>query len=252
MLIDYSELTQAGVTTTNEDGVAHWTEPDGVVLAVADGLGEAATGRVASTLALEVLARELAETADLPAVKRLRRAVQAANVELYQKVVTVPELAGMATTLTVSALGPHGLVTAHVGDCRVFLLRDGTLTQLTKDHTWVWAHLPGAPERERTQGQARRYSLPRCLGQELIVSVDVLSMALLPGDVIFQCSDGVHGVLESEEVSELLQAHPPDAACRALVRRARECASDDDASVQVAAVRAIDAPAARSWWRRGA
>ena len=251
--IEYSELTQPGARATNEDGVGHWPEADGLVLAVADGIGEAATGRVASTIALEVLGRELGASAELPVVKRLRRAVQAANVELYQKAVTVPELAGMATTLTVTALGAHGLVTAHVGDCRLFLLRDGTLTQLTKDHTWVWAHLPGAPEQVRgVRGQPRRYSLPRCLGQELIVSVDVLSMAVRPGDVFFQCSDGVHGVLEEHEITELLESHPPDAACRALVRRARECASDDDASVQVATVRAIDAAAARSWWRRGA
>lgn len=247
--VEFGELTHGGAHAVNEDAVGHWPERDGFVLAVADGIGEETTGHLASSHALDVLGAELRETVGLPAVRRLRRAVQAANLALYEKVVTVPELRGMGTTLTVSAIGPEGLVTAHVGDCRLFLLRDHTLTQLTKDHTWVWAHLPGV--HERVNGHPRRYSLPRCLGQELVVSVDVLSMELRAGDVIVQCSDGVHGALEDDEIRELLESHPPEPACRALVRRARESEGEDDASVQIAAVRELAMPAARSWWRRG-
>jgi protein phosphatase len=246
--VDFSELTQAGVRQTNEDAVGHWPEDGGFILAVADGLGDEDAGQLASSLALRMLGEDLRETTDLPAVKRLRRAVQAANVALYEKAFTVPELRHMGTTVTVTALAPDGLVTAHVGDCRLFLLRDRTFTQLTKDHTWAWAHLPGAPE--RVHGRPRRYSMPRCLGQELVVSVDVISMSLRAGDVLLQCSDGVHGVLGDGEMRELLESHPPEAACRALVRRARESASEDDASVQIASVRAVEAPAMRSWWRR--
>lgn len=250
--IQFFELSEGGADhPTNEDAVAHWSLEDGLVFAVADGIGERAAGHVASTLALEIVGRELGgPPTELPVLNRLRRAVQTANVELYQKGLTVPALSGMGTTLTATALVGSSLVAAHVGDCRLWLLRDRTLTQLTKDHTWVWAHLPGFEGGEHAHGQRRRYSLPRCLGHELVVSIDLLSLELRTGDVLVQCSDGVHGAIEEVEIQELLEAHPPEAACRALLRRAHE-EDGDDVSVQVAAVRGVPASAARPWWRLG-
>jgi protein phosphatase len=247
--IDFFQLTRGGLRRkTNDDAVGCWSHADGLVLAVADGLGEQSGGEVASHLALEVLSGELAQApTSWPLTTRLRRAVQAANVAIYQKAITVPELQGMATTLTTTALVGSSLVTAHVGDCRLWLLRDGTLIQLTKDHTWVWAHLPGAPSVEQVRHQPRRYSLPRCLGRELIVSIDMLSLELRAGDVLAQCSDGVHGALTDDGIQELLEAHPPEAACHAILRCAGQLDGSDDLSVQVAAVR--DVPlVARRWW----
>jgi protein phosphatase len=248
-----SELTHAGSGhAANEDAVGHWKVADGVVFAVADGIGAAAAGQVASSLALEVFGAELGQmAADVPVINRLRRAVQAANVAVYQKGLAVPELRGMGATLTATAVVGASLVTAHVGDCRLWLFRDRTLTQLTKDHTWVWAHVPGAPPLEHAHGNPRRYSLPRCLGHELVVTVDLLSMDLHAGDVLAQASDGLHGALGEDEIRELLEAHPPDAACHALVRRAREEDDRDDVSVQVIRLEAVaEAPARAWWWRR--
>src|SRR5437899_2616124 len=151
--IDSFQLTREGSRReVNEDAVGCWPHADGLVLAVADGLGAHSAGEVASQLALEVLPAELAQAPTTwPLTTRLRRAVQAANVAIYQKAITVPELQGMATTLTATALVGGALVTAHVGDCRLWLFRDGALTQLTKDHTWVWAHVPGAPSVEQVR-----------------------------------------------------------------------------------------------------
>ena len=91
----------------------------------------------------------------------------------------------------------------------------------------------------------------RSLGQELIVGIDVLSLDVTPGDVLLQCSDGIHGALEEPEVVELLAAHPPEAACRALVRRAREEGGEDNLSAQIACVLTCPPPTARPWWRFG-
>ena len=111
----------------------------------------------------------------------------------------------------------------------------------------MWAHVPGAPSVEQVRNQPRRYSLPRCLGRELVVSIDILSLELRAGDVIVQCSDGVHTALGEDDVQELLEAHPPEAACHAILRRAGQLDGSDDVSVQVAAVR--DVPlVARRWW----
>src|SRR5207247_2368190 len=81
--------------------------------------------------------------------------------------------------------------------------------------------------------------------------IDVLSMDLRPRDIVVQCSDGIHGAVRDEEVAELVVAHPPEAACRALVRRAREEGGEDNLSVQVAAVVSCPPAAARPWWRLG-
>lgn len=252
MDLEFFQLSAKGIGhSINEDAIASWAHDDGLVFAIADGIGQRAAGQIASTLALEILEHELADApSELPLMTRLRRGVQAANVELYQKSSAVPELAGMGTTLTATALTGATLFAAHVGDCRLWLLRGRTLTQLTKDHTWVWAHLPGVEAHEHAHGHPRRYSLPRCLGHELILSIDLLSMELRAGDLLVQCSDGMHAALSEGEIRELLEAHPPEAACRALVRRACEEDGRDDVSVQVAAVRKVPAQP-RSWWRFG-
>jgi protein phosphatase len=250
--LEYSELTLGAVDGANEDAVAHWWCDDSLVLAIADGVGEHAAGHVASAMALDVLGRELsAPQLDRSLSLRIRRAVQAANLEIYQKGVAVPELRRMATTLTVSAIEGRSLLTAHVGDCRLFLYRDGRVTQLTKDHTRAWED-PLAPAANGSGTGVHAGALSRSLGHELVVSIDFLTMQLAAGDRLLQCSDGVHAALDDEELRELMEAHPPEAACQAIVRRAREVDAGDDASAQLVRIAGLaPPPAARPWWRFG-
>jgi protein phosphatase len=250
--IEFSQWTRAGeAQERNEDLVGCWPHEDGIVFALAGGLGGRELGRCAAELALSVLGDELGSSvSSQPIATRLRRAVNAANFAVYQKAVAVPELAGMATTLTVTALVGNLLTAAHVGDCRLWLLRAGTLTQLTKDHTWVWSHLPGTAPPTPGRDHPRRYSLPRCLGHELIVSIDLLSMELHAGDVLLQSTDGLHGAVSEPEMQALLAGHPPDVACQALVARARVSEATDDATAQVAVVRAVPEAANGGWWTR--
>jgi serine/threonine protein phosphatase PrpC len=249
--VEYAELTLGAIDGANEDAVAHWWCGESLVLAIADGVGEHSAGQVASATALEVLGRELSTSPpDWPMTKRLRRAMQAANLEVYQKGVTVPELRRMATTLTVTAIEGSTLLAAHVGDCRLFLYRQGHLTQLTKDHTRAWED-PLAAVNGSGNG-TRHAALSRSLGHELVVSIDFLTMDLARGDCLLQCSDGVHAALAEEELRELLAAHPPDAACQAIVRRAHEVDAGDDASAQLVRIAELEAvPPARAWWRLG-
>jgi len=251
--ITFFQLTDAGcVQRENEDAVGAWPHGDGMVFAVADGLGGEPAGEVASQLALDVLAREIERApAGWGVPKRLRRAVQEANLEIYTKGVTVPDLRRMGSTLTASAVAAGTLTAAHVGDTRLYLARDRALAQLTKDHTWVEEQVGYgllAPGEARTH--PRRGVLTRCLGHELIVAIDVLTIELRPGDVLLQCSDGLHGLLADAELAEILAAHDPEAACRALIRRGREEGGTGNLSAQVAAVRRCPTPA-RAWWRFG-
>jgi serine/threonine protein phosphatase PrpC len=252
--IDFFHVTDAGcVRDGNEDAIGCWPYEDGIVFAVADGLGGHNAGEVASALALEVLAEEIdSAPRTWPLDKRLKRAVQEANLRIYSKATTVPELRKMGTTLTASAVVGSTLVTAHVGDCRLYLLRSGNLTQLTKDHSWVWDQVQYGiltPEEARTH--PRRNILSRCLGHELIVGIDVLKLNVHPGDVLLQCSDGIHTLIAESEMTEFLQASSPDNACQAMIQRARDVGGHDNLSVQVASVIACSPDAPRPWWRFG-
>ena len=252
--IEFFQLTDVGcVRADNEDAVGVWQHEDGLLFAVADGLGGHAAGEAASTLALEVVAREMERApGSWPVARRLRRAIQEANLSIYNKSITVPELRGMGTTLTASAVVGGTLVAAHIGDCRLLLCRDGSLTQLTKDHTWVAEQVQyGLLSTEEARAHPRRNVVTRCLGRELIVAIDMLTLDIRPGDILIQCSDGIHALVPDGEIAELLGAHPPEAACQALARRAKQEGGEDNLSVQVAAINDCPEPAARPWWRFG-
>ena len=252
--IEFFKATDVGcVREINEDAVGYWPHDDGMVFAVADGLGGEAAGEVASQLALEVLARELDRApGNWTVAKRLRRSFQEANLEIYNKAITVPELRGMGTTLTATALTGGTLVAAHVGDTRLYLARERKLTQLTKDHTWVAEQVQyGAVSAEAARVHPRRHVLTRCLGRELIVGIDVLTLDMRPGDVLCQMSDGAHGYFSDEDLLRFL-AEPPETACRTMVQRARECGGEDNLSVQVAVVVDCPEPVAKPrWWQFG-
>src|SRR5262249_61800540 len=115
--IEFFQLTDVGcVRETNEDAVGHWPHEDGLLFAIADGVGGNVAGEVASALALEVLAREMDRApGGWPVGKRLRRAVQEVNLEIYNKSITVPELRRMGTTLTATAVVGGPPVAAHRG-----------------------------------------------------------------------------------------------------------------------------------------
>ncbi len=253
--IDFFQLTDPGpVREGNEDAIGVWPHDDGLVFAVADGLGGHAAGEVASALALEVMGRELAGAPRTWQVsKRMRRAVQEANLALHGKSLAIPELAGMATTLTASALVGNMLTTAHVGDSRLYLVRDRQITALTKDHTWVAEQVQyGLLSREAARTHPRRHSVTRCLGSELIVGVDVLTFEVRPGDILVQCSDGVHGPLDDDAIAKFVHDVPPNTACRRLVQEAVAAGGEDNLSAQVAIVVACEAVARpRRWWHLG-
>lgn len=258
-MVDAFALTDEGTERGhNEDACALRQDPGGlVVAAVADGVAGAPAGELASRLAVEVVLRELDAGSGHPAGEWLGRAVQQANIELYEKAVVVPELRGMATTLTALVLDGDQLTAVHVGDSRLYLVRDGMAIQLTKDHTV-------AAERVRrgglSPGQARthpdRSLLTRCLGRELIVSRDRLTRPIRPGDVLILCTDGLHNVLRDEALAEVaLGAPDAQAACRSLIERANALGTADN--VTVAVVRVPGAPTedrgrsgVRAWLRR--
>jgi protein phosphatase len=251
--IEFFQLTDKGpVRENNEDAIGSYQYEDGVLMIVADGLGAHNAGEVASTLAIEVMEREMSlVSGSALSMKNLRHAIQQANLEVYQKAITVPELYHMGTAVIASAITGSTLFTAHIGDCRLYMLRDGVFTQLTKDHTWVGERVQYGiltPEEARTH--PNRHMLTRYLGYELLASIDFLKIDVQPGDALLQCSDGAYEALLDPELAEIVQSNKPEQACASIVRRAREAGAEDNISVQVVSIvtpgATIDQP---SWWK---
>jgi PPM family protein phosphatase len=245
--LEVATLTDVGTERDhNEDACGTLQEGEAAVVVVADGVSSSAGGEVASEMAVEVLLRAFREApATLAAGHRLYRAVQQANIEVYDRAIAVPELHGMATTLTALVVEKGLLTAVHVGDSRLYLVRDARAVQLTKDHTVAAERVRmGVLSAEKARFHPDRSVLTRSLGRELIVNRDRLSQALQQGDILVACSDGLHGVLRDEELGELAaSARDAAAACRALVETANGRGTADNLTAAV--VRVLGAMPAR-------
>jgi len=220
----------------NEDSCGHFIEDaDNALFLVADGVGGYEGGEVASAMAVETTVAAFRENpASWGAAKRLHRAVQRANIEIHNRALAVPELRRMATTLTAAAVSNGTLYAAHVGDCRMYLIRNARIRQLTRDHTVLGERVRmGLITAERARNHPERSALNRCLGHELIVSIDLITMPLSQGDRIILCSDGLHTVLRDEEIESLTRDGDAESSCRKLISTANERGTADNVTAAV-------------------
>src|SRR5450755_3514030 len=204
------ELEVAAVTDVgterehNEDQCGHLLEGESCgLLVVADGVSRTTAGETASQTAVAATLRTFSEQPPGTATaKRLYRAVQQANIEVYDLATVVPELRGMTTTLTAVVVDRGELTAGHIGDSRLYLLRDRRLTQLTKDHTVAGEKARmGLMSKSRAREHPDRSVLTRSLGRELIVPIDRISNRLFRGDALLVCSDGLYNVLDEEQMA---------------------------------------------------
>jgi protein phosphatase len=201
-------LTDVGQTRSrNEDSLA--ILPDLGVAVVADGMGGHPGGDVASRVAAEAATRSLAES--LPGTEYpkevMRSSVISAHEAIRLAVEKDPELEGMGTTITAFALDStrDSFVLGHVGDSRAYRFRGGELTQLTKDDTWVQERIDAE---QLTPDQARRHPfahlLTQCLGLSDIPVPHIIGGSVQPGDIYLLCTDGLVGMLQDPELTEIL------------------------------------------------
>jgi protein phosphatase len=146
--------------------------------------------------------------------------------------VVVPQLRGMSTTLTAVSISDGDMTAAHVGNSRVYLLRDGYINQLSKDHTVA------AEAVEQTGHYLLKGSdvLTRSLGRELIVAVDLFEIELVQGDVVILCTDGLPRVFEDLEIANLVKGLDAATACRKLIDEANAIGTLDNVSAAVVRV----------------
>lgn len=234
---------------TNEDACGTYLESDTCVLAVvADGVSGYEGGEVASQTAVAVTLRAFRESPlSWGPLKRIHRAAQQANIEIHDRALVVTELSRMSTTLTAVVVHDGILHAAHVGDSRLYLIRDGEIVQKTKDHT-VAADRARLGLSKRPKGHADRATLTRSLGKDLIAAIDRITFPLVKGDALLLCSDGLYNVLEDIELRDHVAGKDVDSACDALIRTANERGTPDNLTIAVLRI-AMDTPAAPSGWR---
>jgi len=251
---DLALLSDLGTNReNNEDACGSHAESDNcVIFAVADGVGGYEGGEIASAQAVEVTLSAFRESpAGWGPAKRLHRAVQRANIEIHNRALTVPELRRMATTLSAAVVNDGVLYAAHVGDCRIYHVRRGRARQITKDHTVVQERVRmGLISAARARHHPERSALSRCLGHELIVSVDRITLPLEQHDQVLVCSDGLYSVIEDDELGKIIRGVEAATACRRLVDLANQRGTADNLSVAILISKTDPSPARPGWRER--
>jgi serine/threonine protein phosphatase PrpC len=220
--------------------------------AVADGMGGHAGGEIASKMALQVLVERVLNTVILPEVAGelvleediltfLRQATLAANDEVY--LTRKKRENDMGTTLTTVLIRDSRLFLAHVGDCRAYRWNADGLDQLTTDHSVVASMIAeGQAEPEELFTHPHRSIVYRCIGDKPVVEVETDLLPVAHGDRIIVCCDGLWEMVRDEGIEDvLLQEADPQLACDLLVRRANAAGGDDNISVIIVQVDAVDA-----------
>jgi serine/threonine protein phosphatase PrpC len=212
------------------------------IFVVADGMGGAQAGEVASKAAAEAFDRDLPAGSPEPF---LRATIEAANRQIHDLARDDPSRAGMGTTITAAIVNAESeeLAIGHVGDSRAYRLRGGKLERLTRDHSLVEEmRRKGQLTDEQAEDHPQRSIITRALGPEPEVEVDVQTVPASPGDVFLICSDGLTTMVSDEEIARLLSgASSMEAAVRALVDEANRAGGRDN--VTALAFRLEDAAA---------
>jgi PPM family protein phosphatase len=225
----------------NED--AFICEPP--LFAVADGMGGARAGEIAAGLAAAALEEAGPETLGAEGVAAL---IVEANRRIWEHSLADPQTAGMGTTVTAAVVDAEAGTVAigHVGDSRAYLLRGGSLEQLTTDHSLV-AELvqSGVLTPEEAERHPQRSAITRALGTEETVEVDGFTVVAEPGDVFLICSDGLSTMLSDDDVTAAIEGAggDPHAAADALVKAANDRGGEDNVTVVLFEMVGAEGPA---------
>jgi PPM family protein phosphatase len=202
------------------------------LFAIADGMGGAQAGELASSLAAGAVrgGEEVAGSGE----RHVTELIQEANRRVYQRSSQDAAVSGMGTTMTVALVEDGTVSFGHVGDSRAYLIRDGKLEQLTEDHSLV-AELvrSGKLSPEEAETHPQRSVITRALGTDPDVDVDTFSIETEPGDLFMLCSDGLTSMVEDEVILQTIEKNRGDlqAAAKALIRAANKGGGEDNITV---------------------
>ena len=235
-----ADLT-AGNATLQPEVRTHTVGPRGSLFMVADGMGGAAAGEIASAMAVEVVVRDMlvrwTQAAEPPTPElfaaALRSATDHANARIHRYASEHREYRGMGTTATVAGLLGDTLYVAQVGDSRAYLVRDGVARQITKDQSLMQRLVEaGEITAEEAEVSERRNIILQALGPEASVKIDVTHQRVRRGDTLILCSDGLSGLVRGDEIARAVVAERDLVTlCRMLIDAANAAGGPDNITV---------------------
>lgn len=228
----------------NEDSIA-WDSEAGLAL-LADGMGGHKAGEVASAIAIETLRPQLLSLPEEPLEQEvaMQNAVSDANTAILAKAESAPMYRGMGTTLALTMFRGRSVMVGHVGDSRIYRLRESSLEQLTADHSLLQEMVRGGfMTAEEARQAVNKNVITRALGIEPSVEVEVNHHEIYIGDVYMLCSDGLSDMVNDNEIAKLLSENRDnlDKAAEALVAEANSNGGHDNISVILVRVQALTA-----------
>ena len=231
----------------NEDSFGYWEPEDdqqflrkGRLAVVADGMGGYEGGQEASRLAVETLVEVYRDFGGDDPQAALVEALQTAHEQIREYSFAHPELRGMGTTCTAAAIVQDALYYVHVGDTRLYLIRDGQITRVTRDHSYVGRLVEsGMISREEAETHPQRNILTAALGTnpDLIMDSPGQPEPLRPEDVLLICSDGLWGQVRDSEILDAVEHKSAEQTGRELIELARERGGPDNITVEILRLR---------------
>jgi serine/threonine protein phosphatase PrpC len=237
-----ADLTRRNATLQPEVRT-HEVGDRGTLFMVADGMGGAAAGEIASAMAIDVILREVTdavsratEPSEEVFATAIKRATAAANSHIHSFALEHPEYRGMGTTATVAGVLGDTIYLAQVGDSRAYLIRNGVGQQITKDQSLMQKLIEaGELTEEEAEQSERRNIILQALGPEATIKVDLTHQRVRRGDVLVLCSDGLSGQVRGEEIARIVSEEKDlVAACKRMIDRANENGGPDNITVIVA------------------
>jgi len=212
-------------------------DPAGSLLVVADGLGGHNAGEVASQIVINTLTERYHNGMNLAEEEDLTEALQEAHQSVLAAAAQNVFQQGMGTTVALVAVDGDAATVIHVGDSRVYLVRDGILSRLTLDHSWVEQQImAGALPVEAAEEHPFRHVITQALGAMETIDPVTYSWQLRAGDLLLLCTDGLHGLIDRRAIHHVITTQPPDEAAHSLVELAKGNGGPDNITAIIARV----------------
>ncbi|MCX7921873.1 MAG: Stp1/IreP family PP2C-type Ser/Thr phosphatase [Clostridia bacterium] len=205
---------------------------------IADGMGGHNSGEIASRMAIEIASNQLLQLPELlrdneDVFSAILQIMQKANSEIYRNSLEHEANHGMGTTLIIAVVYNRSLYIGHIGDSRVYRLRDGTIQRITTDHSFIEEMvMNGSLTREEAENHPRKNLITRALGCAENIQIDTYLCDISDKDIFMLCTDGLTNMLSDDEINQIIdRADDPEFACNELVNRANEKGGEDNITV---------------------
>ncbi len=257
LAVEVAGKTDVGCVRTNNEDNFGFDSRHGIFV-VCDGMGGQAAGEVASKMGVDILLDYFRNQPSIAAkqslngqngsygAQSLATAIQLANKTIFKAGQEHNGRSGMGSTIVAAVVRGNSLAIANVGDSRIYLVRQGTIQQLTQDHSLVMEQVRrGYITLEQAQQSEMQNIILRALGSEEVVEADIEDLVALPGDILIMASDGLTRYVPDEDILKIVQGpRGLQQACSELVRKARECGGDDNITCLL--VRIVNRP----WYQK--